>query len=210
MSAITVKVEAAQTTAELAAIAKAVGDTAGIHARMAGDTERWVKGPDVAGKVSAAQHRTANKLGAAPTKHLEKAYQDIEGQSDAESARLLVPSHSRLRAAFGEYTVRPGPGKKWLTIPITAEAYGKRAREIDGLAFIYETGAQTALLVKKASGGRTYKPYFLLVKKATIPEDQTLIPFPELEEVARLAVGDYIDDALETSNRAGGTPALPL
>jgi hypothetical protein len=208
MSAITVTIEAGQTTAELAAIAAAVGNREGIHARMAGETERWIKGPDVAGKVSGAQHRTANKLGAAPTQHLEKAYQDIEGQSDADSARLLVPSHSRLRAAFGEYTVRPGPGKKWLTIPITAAAYGKRAGKISGLAFILDREEQTAMLVKRT--GKTFKPYYLLVRKATIREDATLIPFPELEEVARLAVGVYIDDALKTTNPAGGTPAAPL
>jgi hypothetical protein len=47
---------------------------------------------------------------------------------------------------------------------------------------------------------------YVLAAKVDIPEDPTLIPFDELEEVAKMAVGDYIDDALEQTLTGGATP----
>ena len=193
-------------------------DKAGLNARIAGESEKWIKGPGVAGRISAEQHRTAERLGANPTGHLADAYQAIESQSDEASARLLIPSGSRLRAAFGAYTITPGAGKKFLTIPVAAEAYGHRAGEFDDLFVMARPGK--ALMLARREEGNFQKGYqrarpnqnrktrdrdanikvlYLLLPSVDIKEDATLIPFPELEEVATLAAGDFIDDEIERS-----------
>lgn len=183
------------TAADLQLLAAALGNQEAIHQRIAGDSERWIKGPKVAGKISGSQHRTANRLGATPTGHLVDAYNRVGSSGSEQAASLWIPGASRLRAAFGSYTVRPTGGRKYLTIPITAEAYGQRAGEVADLSFIFVKRTNTALLVKR-NADKTYKPYYLLAREASIPEDPNLIPFDELEEVAKLAVGDYIDDAI--------------
>lgn len=154
-----------------------LADGAQLHARIAGESEKFVK--ERGRQTAADEHRSASRLGAAPTGHLEKSYQAIESASSPDSASLLVPRASRLRAAFGGYTVRPGAGKKYLTIPVAAEAYGKRAGEIDGLEFMRVGPKKTALLARPESEGRM-TTFYLLVKQAEIPEDRGLIPFDDL------------------------------
>lgn len=199
----------------LADLREGLQDKAAMNLRIATESEKWIKSPEVAGRISAEQHRTANKLGAAPTGHLEDAYQAIDAVSDADSARLLIPSHSRLRAAFGGYTIKPTK-KKFLTIPIAAEAYGKRAGEFDDL-FVMSRPGKALMLARRDKGdsqrgfmrARTYqnrrnrdrdaniKPLYLLLPSADIKGDETLIPFKKLEEVAVTAALDYIDDEVE-------------
>jgi hypothetical protein len=201
----------------LADLQDGLRDKGAMNLRIAKESEKWIKSPAVAGRISAEQHRTANRLGANPTGHLADAYQAIESVSDDDSARLLVPSHSRLRAAFGGYTVRPTKSK-FLTIPIAAEAYGRRAREFDDL-FVMSRPGKALMLARREEGdtqrgymrARTYqnrktrdrdaniKPMYLLLKEVDIKGDETLIPFPELEEVAVTAALDYIDEEIERS-----------
>jgi hypothetical protein len=184
------------TGAELAAAAGALADGAAMHNSIATNAEAFVKkyGVDVASK----QHRTANRLGATPTGHLSQAYAGIESVSDASSAALLVPRASRLRAAFGQYVLTPGAGKTYLTIPVAAEAYGKRAGEFTDLEYMRVGPKKTPILARPNADGRITTLY-VLVKNATIPEDQNLIPFPELEAEARDSVEEYIDKALKAS-----------
>ena len=203
-NALTVTITGADFSAEeLALVAGALNNPGAMNARMAGDCERWIKGPAVAGKISASHHRTALALGAKPTEHLTKAYQQIEGTSDTVAARLLIPRSSRLRAAFGPYTVRPVNGKKYLTIAANREAYGRRAGEFGDQLFPVQVGgkggAKGVLTLSKRRAGGGLEVMYVLVPSATIPEDPTLIPFDELGEVAKLAIGDYIDDALEAT-----------
>lgn len=175
-------------------------DRATLHAEMAGTAEKFLKTEGF--KKAATEHRTADALGAKRTGHLEEEYNKIEGTSNAGAASVWIPRSGRLRAAFGAYTVRPGPGKKYLTIPITAEAYGKRAREIPDLDFIFLKETNTALLVKR-NGDKTYKPYFHLVKQSNIPGDESLLPIAAMAEDAALAAEQYILGGND------GNPATP-
>jgi len=175
-------------------------DASGLNARIAAESERWIKGPQVAGKISAEQHRTANNLGATPTGHLAEAYEGIEGQYDDKAATLTIPGASRLRAAFGPYVLVPKKPNGFLSLPAQREAYGRRAREFDDL-FILKTAAgrtdnRKALFLARAKG-KGIEVMYVLVKSAEIPEDKTLIPFDELEEVAAIAAGEYIDSEIE-------------
>jgi hypothetical protein len=187
--------EADRTVQELGLAAAALADTSALHAAVAAHTESWLK--RTGNEIAKTEHATAENLGAKPTGHLTDAYNRIEATSSASAASLWIPGGGRLRAAFGSYTVRPVK-KKWLTIPITADAYGKGAREIDGLKFIFLKQENTAMLVKP-TGSDTYRPYYLLVKKATIPEDRNLIPFDQLQEEAGVATGFYIESAIQSA-----------
>ena len=152
-------------------------DGAQLHARLAGEAEKFVK--ERGRQTAATEHRSASRLGAAPTGHLENAYQAVESLSTDSSAALLVPRASRLRAAFGGYTVKPGAGKTYLTIPVAAEAYGKRAGEIEGLEFMRVGPRKTPILARPDGDGRI-TTFYLLAKQAAIPEDRGLIPFDDL------------------------------
>lgn len=198
-------------------------DKEGLHARIAGNVERFVKGPDVAGKISAEQHRTASKLGATPTGHLAEAYEGIESESDATAARLVIPSGTRLTAAFGKQVLTPQKSK-FLTIPTHKDSYGRRARELDDLFVISRPGKALMLArreertddpnSKLALRSRTYKRsrakdkdagievMYLLLKSVEIPEDKTLLPFSKMEEEAEDAVEEFIDDAVEAAMNA--------
>lgn len=187
---INLTIDITDTSADaLQAIRTKLADKSGLHARMAAESEKFIKTRGRA--TSAGEHRSANRLGATPTKHLEKAYQQIESQSTTEAASLLVPRSTRLRAAFGAYIAVPGSGKTYLTIPVAAAAYGKRAGEIPGLEFMRVGPKKTPILAMDDGKGHI-TTYFILVKKASFPEDTGLIPFEEIYQTAADAAELYL------------------
>lgn len=170
------------------AAASRLANPAGLHARMAGAAETFLR--DYGRATAPSQHRTANRLGATPTGHLENAYNRVESSASAKAGSVWVPGSSRLRAAFGSYTVRPTGGRKYLTIPVTPEAYGKRAGEIPDLVFMKVGPNETPILAKK--DGERFRTYYLLTRQATIPEDRSLIPFDDLFDEAVDAAEAYL------------------
>jgi hypothetical protein len=185
---ISITIDLGDTVKEVEALGERVRDTGEIHSAIAVATETALK--KYGERTAPNEHKTATRLGARPTGHLSKAYRDIESQNDSTSARLLVPRASRLRAAFGGYTAKPGPGKQYLTIPVAAEAYGKRAGEIDGLVFMRVGPRKTPILARPNDDG-TITTYYFLAREAVIPEDPNLIPFADLEATARDAAELY-------------------
>lgn len=173
----------------LEALRKKLQDRGSLHAAMAAETEKFIK---TRGRATAAgEHRSASRLGATASGHLEKAYRAIESQSSATTALILVPRATRLRAAFGSYVVTPGPGKTYLTIPVAAAAYGKRAGEIDGLEFMRVGPKKTPILAKDDGNGRI-TTYYILVEKSEIKEAAALIPFEDLAQTAADAAELYL------------------
>lgn len=179
---------------EFATLRETLADPAPLHAQIAGDAERFVK--TIGPKIASRQHRTAWSLGATPTNHLAEAYQAVEGQSSAAAAVLVAPRNSRLRAAFGAYTIKP-QRSKYLTLPVNRDAYGRRAGEFEDL-FPVRVGPKKTLVLARDTGSGIETMY-LLAKQATIPEDKTLLPFEELAEAARDSAEEYIDAAVERS-----------
>jgi hypothetical protein len=102
--------------------------------------------------------------------------------------------------------VSPTGGRKYLTIPVAAEAYGSRAREFMGLKFLLVGRNKTPILAMPQAQGKGFTTYYHLVKSATIQEDAGLIPFDDLGAEAADAANAYL---METPDNAGGTPALP-
>lgn len=173
---------------QAATAAARLASPAGLHARMAGAAERFLKA--FGRKTRQTEHNTANRLGAKPTGHLEDAYSRVKSSSNEAAASLWVPGGSRLRAAFGSYTVRPTGGRKYLTIPVAEAAYGKRASDIPDLVFMRVGPKKTPRLARP--DGDRITTYFLLAKEATIPEDPGLIPFDDLYAEAADAAELYL------------------
>lgn len=196
--------------AEIDAIENGLHDKSGLNAKIAGDTEAFLKeiGPRIA--ADASQHKNANRLGAQPTDHLARQYAAIEAQSDADVARLLIPRAGRLRAAFGPYTVEPGPGKTYLTLPVHREAYGRRAGEFDNL-FYAEVGPYSHPVLARLGGfsaitkkGRPginaqLEIFYDLRTSVDIDEEPDLIPWGELQEQAADSAEAYIDELISAS-----------
>jgi hypothetical protein len=72
--------------------------------------------------------------------------------------------------------------------------------------FAVPVGPRKTLTLSRSRGEGRLEVMYVLVPKATLPEDPTLIPFQELAEEARDALGDYIDDALQATLTGGPNP----
>lgn len=194
---ISFTIDMGDTVREIEDLGVRLESTEDIHAAIAIVTEAALK--KYGRETLENNHKTADRLGATRTGHLAKAYREIEAVNDAASATLLVPRASRLRAAFGGYVQKPGPGKTYLTIPVAAEAYGKRSGEIPDLVFMRVGPKKTPILARPdADGGIT--TYYFLAREVEIQEDPDLIPFEDLERTARdgaelyILTGDIFED----------------
>ena len=155
--------------------------------------------------IARTRHRSAARLGAQPSGHLERAAESVTSAADERGARVSITSPGFSRVA-GPVTIRPKTAR-WLTIPIHRDAYNKRAR---GLArFIGRplfrpgpTGAKKRVLsaVDPNTGQLTH--YYALVKQVTLPQDRTLLPSDSAYEETLLAgVRDYVDMLLRRVSR---------
>lgn len=178
---------------QLVFLTEALTNRAPLHERMTQDCLLFVK--EFGAQKSTSEHRTATNLGARATGHLAQAYEGIEGESDESAMRLLVPRDTRLRAAFGAYTLKP-KNSKYLTLPVAAESYGKRAGEFEELTFLRVGPRQTAILARKDEEGNLTTMY-LLVTSVNIPEDASLIPFDKLYNEAGRAAENYLQEIIE-------------
>jgi len=178
-------------TAVMQRLAGGLDNRAPLHARVAVNAldhvQKYVRGLN--------RHRTATRLGAAPTNHLHNQAKRIESRSDDLAATLLFPRASRLRAAFGTYTVRPKNGRKYLTIPAHRLTYGKRVSDVEEPLFFKMVGGRfKALCFQKGNLAGTVA--YWLREEVTIKEDRTLVPFAELPEVTRRVAVAYIDELI--------------
>ena len=121
--------------------------------------------------ASQTRHETAKKLGATPTNYLLNKASSVEALGSPGSV-LLTVSGSIFKRTFQPVTVRASAGKM-LTIPWTAEAYGRRAREFSDL-FIYSSKRGNGFLARRE--GKKMKFLFLLKRQVVLPQDRGLLP----------------------------------
>lgn len=144
-----------------------------LHARIAGQagnlTARHLRG------IAPSRHRTAERLGAKPTHHLPRASRRIETTSNSEWAEVRAPADTGLGRAFHDLNLAPKKIGGFLTIPVNAKAYGKRAREFPNLVCFPLGPRKTLVLATKVENG-IGEVYYVLVKRARIPQDRTLLP----------------------------------
>jgi len=161
-----------------------------VHRAMAGRCERLFR--DYLRKISKTRHRTAENLGAKPTRILEKAAESPEGHGDRAGASITLAPGFLFARAFGEVTILPTNGKKYLTIPVHPLAYGRRAREFSDLVFLRVGPFHTPILARRAANGNLIT-YYVLVPGVRQKQDRTLLPRDEaiLDEM-EAAAGDVL------------------
>jgi hypothetical protein len=144
-------------------------------------------------EAAKTRHTTADRLGSRPTGYLAKAAETVEAAGDAGGVTLRVAG-AIFRRVSGPVTVTPR-AKQYLTIPIHAEAVGRRASEfswrannktgrsnkkgrrprlIQGLVLIRSKKGNLLLVRMNQDGSMT--PYYALKTRVVLPQDTGLLP----------------------------------
>jgi hypothetical protein len=169
-----------------------------LHHDIAARAENTVR--DWLISLAGTRHATANRLGATPSGHLERAAESVHSESDATAATVNVTSPGITRA-FKDITITPGNGKKYLTIPATAEAYNKRAGTFNDLRLAFFKGGLLALVRpnKDAPKGERPPVYYWLKKSVTQKQDRTLLPSDKLlQSAAEEGTRDWLKSFLQS------------
>lgn len=142
--------------------------------------------------AAVSRHRTADRLRSNPTGYLSKAAETVEASGDAGGVSLRVAG-AIFKRVNGPVTITPRE-KKYLTIPLIAEAVGKKAQEhwwpkaapksgrrrsgrsrlMQGLIVI-RTKKGNLLLAKPNEDG-TITPYYALRTRVVLRQDKGLLP----------------------------------
>jgi hypothetical protein len=152
-------------------------------------------------EIAQSRHATAQRLGASPTGHWAQAAEKTSFAADPGGATISIDQPGIGRVAH-DVTIVPTGGKKYLTIPAIAEAYGKVARSIPDLALMirWKGGERRAVALAQVTGKgkeRTETVFYWLVKSVTQKQDRTLLPSDDEYELSGLAgVRDYVDQLL--------------
>lgn len=148
-------------------------------------------------RAAPTRHKTADRLGAQPTGYLTRRGNAIESASDAEGATITLGGAPEIFARVeGPVTITP-VSSKYLTIPASPQAYGRRAREMQGLKPI-RLGRSLALVEESDSGspikgdksGRRIVVHYWLKESVTLPQDRGLLPTEEQYIVAAEGAAD--------------------
>jgi hypothetical protein len=147
-----------------------------------------------------------NKMGGRSTGFWTDAARSTHGEAVADGVVITVSKQGVLQRYKGG-TIKPRPGKKYLTIPARAEAYGKLASDFNNLRFAFtEYGpalveadaTQISIGRKKKDGSRTIKNkgetggkvMFWLRRMVTQRGNEDVIPKVGVIEQAILAAAE--------------------
>lgn len=95
--------------------------------------------------------RRANSLGGKRT-HFYGDAAEATSSSGTDAEAIVTVAQQGIRQRLLGGTIRPGAGKKYLTIPARAEAYGKRAREFKDLRFVKLKNGRGMLVAGELTG----------------------------------------------------------
>ncbi len=156
------------------------------------------------GRAAASRHKTASRLGAAPTGHLEESARTMLMEADADHGAVLVRSPGFSRA-LGPLTIRAKRARA-LTIPLDRVSYGRRAAELKrmGWTLFQAPGAAIrGILMGKGPTGDV-RALYALRPSVTLPHDPGLLPrLDELAKTARTALADRLQAALRRVGKQG-------
>lgn len=147
-------------------------------------------------EMGQTRHRSASALGAEPTGHYERAAADVTSEVDGDVGVVTIPIAGFSRA-FHEVTIRPGAGKKALTIPIAAESYGVKVVEMRSAGWSFFRPKGSKALFGRRDGAAGALPLYALVSVVRQPQDRTLLPSDEeLGAAAEDGVRLYLQEAM--------------
>lgn len=164
-----------------------------MHERIANEERILIT--NYINEVVAQRHDTAERLGASPSGFWEGFGNNVITSAD-ESRATISLNHPGIGRAGHDVTITPGPGKKFLTIPVIAEAYNQRAYRVPGLVAI--TNGDKGVLIMPEKGSKFGTVWYLLVASVTQRQDRTLLPDDdELLGAARLAIANHFTELLK-------------
>ena len=147
--------------------------------RLGKELERQLKA-----HFSQREKDSPNKQGFPRSHFWNREVRDKTALREATADKATVGINSRQFAfKINGGTIRPGPGRRLLAIPLRAEAYGvyPRAGTIPGLFFKKMSGGRMYLA---APDGQSLRVYWRLVPSVTIPADPRALPKPEVLRAA--------------------------
>jgi len=100
------------------------------------------------------KHHTANMLGARPTGHYRKGAAAMTTSADSSGAEVRIPIPG-INRAYEDLEIRPGPGKRALTLPRAAVAYGRKVSEVRELGWTVFHPKGTNWLLGRRAGEDT-------------------------------------------------------
>ena len=176
-----------------AAAADAVAEMVGAHIRA----------------YSGTKHSTAQSFGAPPTRHYEDGAAAISTSADASAGTVTIPIPGISRA-WGDVTIRPGPGKTKLTIPARSgapEVYGKTVDILKALGWKFSSGRrgtpQEKLLFGRRDGEKESRVMFILKESVTQRRDPSLLPSQDaIADCAGKAVVRRVLDTVRKARRS--------
>lgn len=142
-------------------------------------------------QLALTKHDTARSLGATPSGHLGKAAEKValpEALTEIPDGVMISLSHPGMGRAFHDVEIKPGPGKKFLTIPQIAQAYNQRAYRVEGLVAIFQgpKGVRKGLLAMPDGQGHL-TVWYTLVPSVHQKRDPSLMPTRASMSAAALA-----------------------
>ena len=142
-----------------------------------------------------------NALGATSTGFWKRVIESTAVAADGEGGTVAITERGAALRYFGG-VVRPGPGKKWLTIPAAREAHGKRAAEVSGgyagQQWLFNRQGRPFAIAEKVKvnkrGRQTHgRVLFWLTKEAEHAADSGVLPQEtEMVEAAGQAALEHI------------------
>ena len=123
-----------------------------------------------------SKHGTAAAFGASPTRHYEDGAAAISGVASADEGTVTIPIPGISRA-WGDVTIRPGPGKRALTLPRAALAYGRTVAEVRALGWkVFRPKGTNWLMGTQGDDKATLTLLYTLVGGVVQRRDPSLLP----------------------------------
>lgn len=123
-------------------------------------------------RLGSWKHTSAEKLHAAPTGFLQKAARGTVHTANENSGEVIIPAP--LGRAFHDVEIRPREAR-YLTIPASAEAYGKRAGVLAALGWKIWRPKKRDFLMGSIRG-EDAKVLYWLRESVSQRQDRSLLP----------------------------------
>ena len=188
----------ADTAAEVQRLRGGLANRTHLHAQMAVDATAATK----LHLTIQTTHVSAARLGAKPSGYRNTQAKGVTAASNESAAIVQIVRTTGLGRAFHDILIRPGSGKKLLTIPADKRTYGKASTDFPQgtFAFAFSVEKRTPLLVFADGSGVAYfmKPWVLQ------KQDRGLLPTDkDYRDIGRNSIRVYIDELLAGK---GGPP----
>lgn len=172
-------------------------------------------GDHIMKKVSPTHHKVADRL-KVPTGNRTGFFEFAKGRmgefaggkggfikskdADGHGVTVEIGNTPGMSRAFHDLHIQ-AKNAPYLTIPIHADAYGKRAKDVrkvhSGIRLFRVTSKRGRLLLmgsEKSGGKWNVRPLYALVKSVTVPKDETLLPTVEEYQAAAIEAAEAFRD----------------